>query len=506
MSRGWEGREPRATSQDIRRVRVDITGPRGQVAVPRHAPGCLSPRGPFDVDIERHSVKHSFLALAALAALHSLAPLGAASPSTAFAQDAAVDGFAWQTEAVSPPVNPDGPFGFAAYGVARTLSNGDVVTFDGLTVLRVAADGTPIATLGALPAATFPGCIAIDPTETYALVGESSTGEVFRAELDGSGMTLLANLPFNYDATFAPNGDAYVSANLTASFSDNNIVRLDTTTGAWTSVAFVTGPSGPISFDASGHLYYAHNPDPGVVPTTIVVFMASDLALGTELTELDAFPIATGFGSPASLVVDPGTGAVYLAENETATDISRIVRVVVSAAQSPVVVQGQVPFNYYSNLELTPSSCAGQLGPYQPSCGGRLRYCATDFFSTTYRAAVEPARPTTVLTGPGAGPGIGAVTLELAGGPPSGFALVFFGPTSSLSLPEVALPLPGHPPLLSGLAPGAIDVIGGLLPLDVTGALQISAYDPGLDGQLTVQALCFDDGGATVGTTTASGL
>jgi hypothetical protein len=428
--------------------------------------------------------------------------LAAALVLPSSAQDLPAAGFELAALPVAPPTLPGGPFGLTVFGVARTLGNGDVVTFDGLTVRRVKADGTPVATLGALGAIAFPGCFAIDPTETFALVGESSNGDVYRAELDGSGMTFLANLPFNYDAAFAASGIAFVSANLSMSFSDNHVVRLDPTTGATSNACHVTGPSGPLAFDALGNLYYGHL----AAPYAVIVFPAAALALGVELTELDALTFAAGFAGPAALAVDQATGAVYLADNDFTTGTNRIVRVLTSAALSPEIVVGTTPFQNLGGLELVETSCGGLFAPWQPACGGTLVYSATDFFSFVSRAAATPARASGALTGPGAGPGPGTVAFEVQGAPAFGFAQLFFGPSAGYAEPELAHVLPGAPPLFTGLPLASIQLVGTLLPLDGAGALQVVTYDPGLDGLLTVQALCFDAGGFPVGTSTAAHL
>jgi hypothetical protein len=293
-----------------------------------------------------------------------------------------------------------------------------------------------------------------------------------------------------------------VSANVSLSFSDNNVMRVDPTSGAMTSVAFVTGASGPLAFDALGHLYYGLQGS----PASILVFTSAQLASGIEQTELDAIVLATGFAGPSSLAVDHVTGAVYLAENDFGTGANRIVRVQGSAALSSEIVVGTTAFNNLSGLELVPSECGGIFAPWQPECGGVLRYTGTDFFSTNDRIAVVPARPQATLTGPGAGPGPGAVTLELSQAPAVGFVQAFFGPTSSFSTPEVAYALAGAPPLFTGLSLSSIDVLGGVIALDAAGELDLPAYDPGLDGVLTVQALCFDAAGMLVGTTTPAHL
>jgi hypothetical protein len=427
--------------------------------------------------------------------------LGCALPAAA--QDSPAAGFGAELLPVPPPILPSGPFGFPVFGVARTLANGDVVTFDGLSVRRVGADGTPIATLGTLPEAVFPGAFALAPGDALALLGESSTGALYRVALDGSGLAPIGNLPFNFDAVFEDARYALVSTNKTMSFADNHIVRLDVMTGAASDVCFVSGPSGPLALDPAGNLYYGQQLGSA---SSVLAWTAAQVAGGTLLGEADALTVSSGWNGIAALAVDPGSAQLYLAENHPVTGANALYRVLVTKALSPVLVSGGAPFQYMGGLEFDGASCGGVFAGYQPACGGTLRYSAVDFVSVAFRAAVEPARPQGALSGPGlSGPGL--VTFSVAGGPPGGLAQIFIGPTSAQGSPETAYHLPGALPLLSGLPLSAIDLVGAPLPLDAGGAMALSVYHPGgLQGLLTVQAICITGAGALVGTSTAAHL
>ncbi|MEM7311458.1 MAG: hypothetical protein AAF682_32645 [Planctomycetota bacterium] len=433
--------------------------------------------------------------LSALAA--STAGLIAALPLSA--QDAPAEGYGLTTLDVAPPVLPVGPYGGPVFGSARTMSNGDVVTFDGLTVERVAADGTPIATLGTFPAATFPGCFAIDPTDTVAVIGAGSFGgEVFVVNLDGSGMSLLANITFNFDAVFDGPNSVLISANTSASFSDNDILRVDVPGGTINNVAFVGGPSGPLALDPAGNLYYGLQAD----PVAVLQWSAADLAGGSLLTEANAVTIADGFLGASSLAFDPVGGELYLAENDFAffSGSNRILRVGTSAATSTVVVDGTTLFNNLSSLEFVGGTDGALFEPFQPDFGGTLRYSAVDFVSSTARIEAQPARPAAALSGAGtAGPG--TVDFTVTGGPDGGSVLVFFGPTSAWTLPEAAF-LFGGPPLFTGFDLNAIELTDLVVPLDELGTGAVSAYNPGgLKGSLTIQGLVLDSTTSTVSTT-----
>ena len=101
----------------------------------------------------------------------------------------------------------------------------------------------------------MPGGLAV-------LFGENSEGDLFEVALDGSGAENIGNLPFNFDAAFAPQaagdpleGQAFISA---LGPVGNSIYRFDPE-GERTVDEIVTAIpdfSGPLTFDDLGHLYY----------------------------------------------------------------------------------------------------------------------------------------------------------------------------------------------------------------------------------------------------------
>ena len=97
------------------------------------------------------------------------------------------------------------PVPFSNY---TTLGGGTRAHWDGNTVSEHGLDGTFLQNLHVFPTFNFTGCLAADPSGDSLLVGESSTGEVYRVAMDGSGATLLATLPFNFSAVYAAPGVA----------------------------------------------------------------------------------------------------------------------------------------------------------------------------------------------------------------------------------------------------------------------------------------------------------
>src|SRR5262249_27025005 len=78
-----------------------------------------------------------------------------------------------------------------SYDAYATLSSGNRVDFDGLAVNLVADDGTVLLPLGSVPQYVFPSFVRVDAAETFALVGESSNGDIFKVNLAGAGLTTL---------------------------------------------------------------------------------------------------------------------------------------------------------------------------------------------------------------------------------------------------------------------------------------------------------------------------
>jgi hypothetical protein len=433
-----------------------------------------------------------FLPRAALRAACAGAVL-ASTPAVALsAEDHPAPGFA-STEQVDPG------------GVVRELSDGRLLAFDGQFVRLFAADGTPLQTLADLGANFFTGALAVDPGEQFAVVGETSLGDLFRVELDGSGHSLLTNLFFNYDATFGPDGDLFVSAAVGGFGTGADVVRVDPDTGATQFVAHVAGSSGPLALDAAGNLFYATVSASFPAPlgsTDVLLWTAAQVDSGLLLDESDALVFGAGFDGATALVCDRTTGDLFLAEASFGSGVNRIVRVVGSAGVSPVLVEGE-PFQWMTVAQYFDGTGPAIFAPFQPASGRGLVFEHTDFATFDRRLDLEPLRPSLQLTGPGT-VGAGSFALEFSGCAPGGSCLIFFGP-SALVGPEVALPL--ALPLFVALDLGTAIAAPFLLPVDGNGEAQLAAYNPGaLLGLVSFQGLVLDTFGAAVGTSELASL
>jgi hypothetical protein len=415
------------------------------------------------------------------------------------AQDEAAAGFE-----LAPAVFP----GTAPFAVMTALSGGETLAFDGTELNLFAPDGTLLRLVSWLPASTFPSFVVVDPTELVAYFGESSAGGVYEAALAVSAApNLLASLVFPYDAAVDASGAVFVSAATCGFGCGNEVWRIDVGSLAVRLVASVPGASGPLVFDDAGWLYYGTAtsafPSPPA-PSAVHRWSAAQLA-GPQVLDLDdAQLIGDSFVGASRFAFDSRTDALYLLENNFATGENRIVRVLGSAAASPVVVEGR-PFNSMSNLVLVPGSGTPVLRAFQPASDALIGYTTSDFVAPIERVVVRPRRPVTSLAGPGLS-GPGTVDLTLVGGPPHGFARLLYGPSALYSPIEHVLQLNGLP-LFVGLHPGTLASLPGVAPLDASGGLQQSFVNPGgLEGQVALQLLLIDASLRIAGTSSAAFL
>jgi hypothetical protein len=310
------------------------------------------------------------------------------------------------------------PTAFANYD---TLANGNRVVYDGSTLWLEQDDGVVLATLGSTPG-TSPNFVEADPTGTFVLFGEYSTGLIYRSALAGGGIVPLTTLPQNYALVYEPGGSTALVSAATCGFGcGNEIHRLDVTSGATTLVASVTGPSGPLALAANGDLYYAVQVDtfptpPGAID--VVRWTAAQVASGPfPLTLAQASAFTTGLDGAGSMAFDPAFGhlfvsqAVYLGVSSV-TEIDRFGTVVGPAASASAN-------DTMGKLEIFDAPGAGSLGAWQPA-GARLQYRTTDFNQGTSQIVrVSPRRPG--LTAQQNGP---TMTCTITGAQPSSSCFV----------------------------------------------------------------------------------
>jgi len=385
-----------------------------------------------------------------------------------------------------------------------TLPGGDFVTFDGSTVDRWTAQGAFVGTLGTLPTFVFPSFAIASPSGATVVVGESTNQQIWSVATNGSGMTPLASLTFNYDAAFSPAGDLYVSA-ATGNFGPgNDVYKVALPGGALTPIAHLAGPSGPIAFDAAGTLYYATQWAGGFPPpagsTDVLAWSAAAVAAG-GLDESNATLVCSALDGGASLAVDPSTQKLYVAETNFGLASNLVRRVGSVQADSPIVVDTGALSIYGMQFLAGPSPAT--FDAFQPGSGVRLVYGATDFFSASQRSIVAPARPQLALSGPGL-QGPGTVTLSLSGGVPNGSAYLLYCQQSLLLPGELAYAYPGFLFHTKFFLPRT-KRLPFLLPADAQGNSVLHIYNPGgLQGLHAYQFLVGSSSGAFLGSSNSA--
>ena len=158
----------------------------------------------------------------------------------------------------------------------------------------------------------------MDPTETYAVFGESSTNWVRRIDLSTLVIEDIVQLTFNYSAEFGLAADEiWISAALGGFGAGNDIVRLDLVTGIATEVAHVAGPSGPLAFAPNGDLFYGTQSGAWPPPPdsqSVIRWDAAELAAGILLTELDADVVIDQLDGSSGLAYDPVQDALFVVD------------------------------------------------------------------------------------------------------------------------------------------------------------------------------------------------
>lgn len=392
-------------------------------------------------------------------------------PSFAGAQETIAPGF--RVASSAPPA--------VAFASSDGLANGSRVYFDGLSVDLYDASGNFALNLGNTAGFVFNGFVEIDPTETFAIVSESSNGGVFKAQLDGSGMTQIATIQASYDAVFETATSLLVSA--THFGVGNDILRLDTTTGAFSQVAVVPGWSGPLDLAPNGDLIYGESSISG---GRILRFASSDLFVGLPLTELDAELLTSGLDGAASLAVDPVFGNIFVTSN--IWSVSGLLLEL--DADGTIVDTIASSANWLTSLEFAAVPGVGHFHRYQ-SAGLRLIYG-----NGTDVVTLEPDRP--ILTHEHFG---NFSTIAVTGAVPNAGALILFGQQDFI-VPEYSDPLGFDFLFTTDLNLAKIRRLGLRIPTDANGEASFSYFNPGgaTLGNRWFQMLLTDSANNFVGT------
>jgi len=383
-----------------------------------------------------------------------------------------------------------------AFAATDTLSNGNRVVYDGSQVWIETDAGVVVQFLGnPTPQGTFAGFIEVDPTETFAVLGETSNGQIFKVALAGGPPAPLSNLPFNYDLEYESATTALVSAATCVGFTcTNGVYRLDLSTGATTQIVQVDGYSGPVSLSGAGDLYLGVLPN-GVPSggSSVLRWTAAQVAAGPwPLTEAGAAVFTPGLDGVADMVFDPGFGHLFLTGGVAGGELLEIDR-------SGAVVGAAVLSNHWlTTVEIFDAPGDGACAAFQPA-GRVLKYRSTDFSNgSSAVTTISPRRP--VLTA--VQNGNGTMTCTLTGGQPASATLVVSGHVSIYSPIETAYDL-GTYLLWTGIPFNHIRRAGLGFMTDANGTGSFTfANPPSIQGTRVLHALVRDANGVFRGSST----
>lgn len=388
-------------------------------------------------------------------------------------------------------------------GAVSSLTDGSYVTFDGQSVDFWDAAGLHQLNLGSFPTQLFASFIAVHPSQTFAVLGESSNGEIYSVALDGSGMTLLAQAALNYAFCFDPDGSrGWLSAALGGWGAGNDLLEIDLASGQLTPRAHVSGPSGPVTTDSAGNLYYGTQFDGWPVPPdtqNLIRFDVADLNSSGTLTELDATVLIDQLDGTSGIVIDAiGAGAMFVVVTDPSGATENILRRYdLSGNLRDEVLAGTAWIN---GLELVASADSSILAPYQPR-GAQLRMCSTDYnFGVSERLTLESKRCGISFSGPTsatAGPAV--VTVRDV--PLGGSASIMLTRTTFLMSPEFEMDLAWGVPVFLMTEPVLILRRTAALDADSFGEVQLAYQQPDyMFSAAAFQAVIKDATGSPVGT------
>ena len=389
------------------------------------------------------------------------------------------------------------PVAFAAFA---TLNNGDRVLFDGEFCELYDEDGVLLTSLGSTGAGfAFSSFVSVDPTETFAIVGESSNHGLFKVDLVGGGLTPLGTMMFNFAAVFESPSSVIISAATCGFNCGNDLIRVDTTTGVQTVLGHVPGPSGPVAFAPNGDLYYGTQSP--IFPTpeganSVVRWSAAQVASGS-LDELNWTVFTSNLTGCSSLAIDPATANVFVAESTFGrarnfifeyTDAGQYLGKIVSSEGTLV-----------GGLEFLETAGSEPFRGYRENLGSTLSYHSTDFVAIDDIIRIAPRRAEIRLAGSGVD-GVGRYRISVSGAQPHG-KIALWRDAQDMVLPaERSVDLGFTYPVISDLGqraimnvtgmPGPYNFDGLVLTANKNGEAFIDFFNNGrIDGVFAYQAM-----------------
>ena len=221
-------------------------------------------------------------------------------------------------DTVAPGYHIESAIQVPLYATFTALPHDGVLIFDGIEVYASFPNSRFAAHIASTPSFGYPSFVLVDPAGSFAILGESSHGNLFRTDFGTEHLATIAQVPLNFDAAWEDSGHFLLSASPCMLICGSDIFRVDAASGARTPVAHVAGPSGPLALTADGDLYYGRQATtypPPAGSLFVLRWSAAQVRSGAVLSESDAEVVVSGLDGIASIDVDPVRRHLWVAES-----------------------------------------------------------------------------------------------------------------------------------------------------------------------------------------------
>jgi hypothetical protein len=261
-------------------------------------------------------------------------------------------------------------------------------------IMKVDAKGKRTV-LHALPTIHTTGLIAIPPGSNELYFTDFNNGDFFRRHLFTNKQVKIKGLVNSFDVALAQQGELLVVANpkWPAAGAASGIWLMDLVKGNHREVIRLTGPSGPIAFDAMGNLLYALQPSNFPAPKGSVLLLRFPQSLvrkairgGKALTIPQASVVMKGLDGALDMVFDDRQ-RLYISDPQNGGLLRTL-------PASMTLDRAFLKPTKLTTLGLQfvdrrPATFDG----FQPSDGGELYMATTDWVSVTGVWQIRAARP-----------------------------------------------------------------------------------------------------------------